>query len=86
MILQMSDYETAFLAMGVMIFFIVLMLVLFMKKRVFLPILVIFLISLIVGSVSMELTDIPFTPWFQVFFLLFQFSIFASTTIQAVNK
>ncbi|GAH57233.1 unnamed protein product, partial [marine sediment metagenome] len=40
--------------------------------RLFLPILIVFLFSLIIGINSMSLEYIPFNPYVSIFFILFQ--------------
>ena len=58
------------------IIFIILLMVLmiycYVKIKRFLPILVVFLFSIIIGMLSFSGSYLPFTPWFQLFFMLFQ--------------
>lgn len=62
-----------FLLMGIMI-------VLFVKMREFLFILIVFLFSLIIGVLSISEGLVPFTPYFQLFFLTFQTILFFITS------
>ena len=58
------------------IIFIILLMVLmiycYVKIKKFLPILVVFLFSIVIGMLSFSGSYLPFTPWFQLFFMLFQ--------------
>lgn len=81
-----ESFMTPILDTGVMLIFIVLMIYLYMKIRIFPLILITMLISLIVGVVSIELSYNPFTPWFQLFFICFQVVFFLKTAILYNNK
>jgi hypothetical protein len=59
-----------------MVFLMVLMIYLYVKIDRFLPLLVIFLFSIIIGMVSFSGSYLPFTPFIQLFFILFQTIIF----------
>lgn len=60
----------------ILILLILLMLYLYTKIKEFEPILIVFLFSLVIGVMSLSVIDIPFTPWFQIFFMLFQTIMF----------
>lgn len=67
--------------------FIVLMLFLYVKYFVYELIVVILLFSLIIGVYSISITPtMPLTPWFQIFFILFQFVIWLLATIDNYDK
>lgn len=59
-----------------------LMIFFYLKKRNWIIILIIFLFSLIFGVMSLSAVDIPFTPYAQIFFLLFQSIFFTLTSIE----
>lgn len=65
----------------VLILLMILMLMLYLKARYFLPILVVFLFSLIMGINAMSISNFPLTPNFQIFFITFQTIIFIKTAI-----
>lgn len=52
------------------------MLFFYVREIHYLIVLVVFLFSLVFGMNSMAYFDLPFSPWFQIFFLLFQTIIF----------
>jgi len=59
-----------------LVILMVLMMYFYKKVRRLLPIIVIFLFSIIIGIYSISIVGLPFTPWFQLFFILFQSVIF----------
>jgi len=59
-----------------------IMIYLFAKKRYFLPILGVFLFSLIIGMTSIENATMPFTPMFQIFFIVVQALFFLLTVLE----
>lgn len=63
-----------------------LMIFLYTNLREFLPILVVFLFSILFGSLAVSIVYFPFTPFIQIFFMLFQSSIFMLTTIEIFKK
>ena len=63
-----------------------LMLYCYMKVRVFLVILVIYLFSLIIGFMALNESIIPFTPYLQIFFLIFQSIIFIIVALEVFRK
>jgi len=69
---NMESFLTPILDVGVLIVFIILMMILYAKLRILPIITLVMLISLIIGVVSIQLQYNPFTPWFQIFFILFQ--------------
>lgn len=60
----------------------IIMVVLYTKVRIFLVILTVFLFSLVIGMSSLEQFDIPFSPYIQIFFLVFQSIFFLMTSIE----
>jgi len=70
----------------VIIFLFALMLFCYLKIRVFLLILAIYLFSLIIGLSAMNESIVPFTPFLQIFFLLFQTIIFTIVSIEVFSK
>lgn len=80
--LDWSSVLNPFLNIIILIFFIGLMLVCFFKFRVFLVILTIFLFSIIIGVMSIAISEIPFTPYLQIFFILFQGIIFLKFSLE----
>lgn len=60
---------------GIILLFVI-MIYCYLKIRIFLVILVIYLFSLVIGVLSFNESIIPFTPYLQIFFLLFQTTIF----------
>jgi len=66
------------------LFLIVLMVIMFYfytKIKKLLPIIAVFLFSLIIGLYSLSSMAFPFTPWFQLFFILNQ-TIFLYLSIE----
>lgn len=70
----------------VLFLLMVVMIVVYSKLRVFLVILVIFLFSLVMGMNAIEDITIPFSPYLQMFFLLFQTIIFILTSLGAYKE
>ena len=60
------------LSIFMLIFLMILMLYFYMKVKRFLPTLILFLFSIIFGMTSFNVAYIPFTPWAQIFFMLYQ--------------
>ena len=69
-----------------MIILMSIMLIVYLKIENWLIILVIFLFSLIIGALSFSMGDIPFTPYFQMFFIIFQLIIFVITSLDVYRK
>lgn len=70
------------ISLSILIFLMLLMLFMYYAKgrRQFLPILVVYLFSIILGMGSISI-QFPITPYFQIFFMLFQSVYFILTTI-----
>lgn len=87
MILQFEPPEIINLdsIMGVLSLFIliIIMIVLFKYLRVFLVILTVFLFSLIIGMIAIQDGSLPFSPYLQMFFMMFQGVIFLITSLGA---
>lgn len=69
----------------ILILLMLVMVEMYLKMRRFLPIIVVYLFSLIIGMTSLSEGNIPFTPWFQLFFLMFQSAIFIMVSIDLYN-
>lgn len=80
-IVDMSSLTTPFLSLFFIIFLIGIMLLCYAKFRIMLLVLVIYLFSLIIGVMFLEIDGIPFTPYIQIFFILFQTSVFIAVSI-----
>lgn len=63
-----------------------LMLVFYLKKRIWLIILSIYLFSVIFGLMALNVFMFPFTPFLQLFFVMFQTIIFLFTSLQLGGK
>ena len=77
------------MSLFVIIFLFGLMIFCYLKIRIFLVILVIYLFSLVIGISSFDESTIPFTSYLQIFFLIFQtilFFITALDTFQNKNR
>lgn len=59
----------------------ILMLFLFLKIGRFELILIVFLFSLVIGMTSIIDNNLPFSPYFQLFFLLFQTIVFSTDSM-----
>ena len=77
-VIESLDVLSPVMSVFLLIFFIALMIFFYNRHtyNVFLPILLIFLISIVIGVYSMIESNIPFSPFFQLFFILFQFIMF----------
>lgn len=71
-----------FASILIVVMLLIVMIYLFAKKRFFLPILVVFLFSIVIGMISIENSTIPFSPWFQIFFILVQAMFFLLTVLE----
>ena len=76
---------TPILSIIILFLLMVIMIVLYCKIRRFIVILMLFLFSLIIGIDSLKQGIIPFSPYIQIFFLLFQTIIFLIVAIET-NK
>lgn len=81
-------YNTPDLVLSISILFLlmVLMLIFYLKVRIFLIIGTIFLFSLIIGMVSISKFMLPFSPYIQLLFLTFQSVFFIITTLELKEK
>jgi len=70
---------------GIMFILMILTLFLYFKTREFISILLVFLFSIILGISSFSI-QLPFTPWFQIFFVLFQSIFFVLTALNYYNN
>jgi len=75
-----------FIALFILIILMIIMTILYLKIRLFLPILVVFLFSLIIGFNSISYEFIPFNPYFSIFFILFQSIFFIETSLQQYSR
>lgn len=71
-VVDLTSMITPVLSLFFIIFLIGLMIFCYLKVRVFLVILVIYLFSLLIGVMFLEIDNIPFTPYLQIFFILIQ--------------
>lgn len=62
------------------------MVVLYITLRKFLVILTVFLFSLVIGGVAIVEFAIPFSPYLQLFFLLFQTIFFMQTSFEYLER
>lgn len=84
--LESIDILLPILSFFLMIFLMLIMLYLFLKYRIWYLILVIELFSLIIGINALGVEGIPFTPYFQILFLIFQTFIFFIACFEVINK
>lgn len=77
---------TPFLVFIILFILMVIMVYLYSKMRVFLPILVVFLFSIAIGITSLSTPNFPFSPYFQTFFIMFQSIFFLLTSKDVVRK
>lgn len=70
-----------FLAVFILLAVMVFMVIMYMKVRIFLVILMIYLFSIILGINSLALEHIPLNPYVSIFFLLFQSAFFLQTCL-----
>jgi hypothetical protein len=61
-----------FASMATMVILVLFMFYFYMKVKKFLPILITFLFSIVIGMTSFGGAFIPFMPFFQIFFMLIQ--------------
>ena len=67
----------------VLFLLMIFMLYLYMKVRVWVAILVLYMFSLVIGFIAVNDGAIPFTPYLQIFFLVFQTILFFLTSFDA---
>lgn len=70
----------------VLVFFMLLMLYLFMKIVNFLPILVVYTFSLLIGMESFTHLHTAFSPLLELFFLMFQTTLFLLTSFNVFEN
>ena len=68
-----------------MIILLAVMVILYIKLRIFLVILTVYAFSLIIGMMAFT-QQIPLTPYFEAFFLTFQSVMFLLTSVEAIKK
>lgn len=83
---NMESFLTPILDVGIMVAFIILMIYLYGKYRIFPLILLITLMSLIIGVISIQLSYNPFTPFFQIFFICINIVFFLQTSMEYMKK
>ena len=68
----------------IMVLLMVLMVYFYTRHtyKYFLPILTVFLFSLVIGMLSISSLGIPYTPWFQLFFILLQSVFFIINSLE----
>jgi len=88
MILQFELYDALqpILTIFILIILMAVMLIVYLKIENWMITLVILLFSLVIGALSMTIGDIPFSPYFQIFFIVFQAIIFIITSLDAFTK
>jgi len=77
-VIESLDVLKPVLVIFMLIFLLGLMLVFYNKHTYsfFLPMLLVFLFSIVIGVSSIIESSIPFSPYFQLFFILMQFVLF----------
>ena len=80
MILQLEDFNfssdlSPVIEVFLLIFLLCLQVYFLKKKHVIVLVIIVLLFSLIIGVVSIANYSLPFTPWIQLFFILFQVAI-----------
>jgi hypothetical protein len=84
--INFSEWIFPFIEFFFIIFLLCLMGYLYKKMRIWVMILLVFTFSLIFGIISIMRFDIPFSPYIQIFFILFQTIIFLSTSIEVFKS
>lgn len=69
----------------ILILLMAIMIIVYLKIRIWLLVAILFFSSLIIGFMALNVEN-PFTPYFQMLFLLFQTIIFILTSLQAWRK
>lgn len=85
---QIVEYSllTPLLSGLFLLFLFIIMIYCYKKLRIFYIILIIWLFSLVIGMESIVNNDLPFSPYFQIFFMLFQTLIFMQTSFKAFSR
>lgn len=88
MLLQFEEIISVTSIFSILVLFLlmIIMIIVYAKMRVFLVILVIFLFSIVMGMTALQDFSIPFSPYLQIFFLMFQTVIFILTSLGAYNE
>jgi len=77
---------TPIISVVILVVLMILMVLFYSKKKIFLIILTIHLFSLVIGLDSIGTESIPFTPWFQTFFIVFQTIFLLLTSIEVFRS
>ena len=83
--MELLDWQIVlqpFLAIIILLILLTIMMVLYLKMSLYLPILVVFLFSLIIGANSIAIENIPLNPYLSIFFILFQSVMFIEKSLQ----
>lgn len=78
---EFTNLLTPILGIVILIVLMIVMFQLYIKARRFLPVLVVFIFSIVIGMNSLTESNIPFTPYFQIFFIIFQSVFFLMTSL-----
>jgi hypothetical protein len=76
-----SSMYYSLIAVILMIVLMVVMLYMYKKVKIFPLIATMFIINLVIGVNALSIENIPFTPWFQILFILFSFILFIMDAI-----
>lgn len=85
-LVDMTAIMTPVLSIVILIFLLVLMIYFYGKKKIFLPILTIYLFSMIMGLMALRIDNFPFTPYLQTFFIVIQTVFLLLTAIEVFHK
>jgi len=77
---------TPLISFFIFVFLIALMIYSYKKTNIYELILLIFLTSIIIGVISITMNILPFSPYIQAFFMLFQAIIFLRASIHTNFK
>jgi hypothetical protein len=75
-----------FLEFGFIIFLMLTMIYCYKKMRIWVIMVLIYGFSLIFGMMSIMSFSVPFSPYIQMFFILFQTLLFITTSIEVFRK
>lgn len=84
--LNFQSFLTPLISVFILIFLMMLMVYCYRNQRYFLVILTIWSFSLIFGMISIQNWSLPFTPYFQIFFMVIQSVYFLQTSLQFYGK
>lgn len=85
-IFDITDILTPLISIIILFILMLIMIFLYTKHRIFLPILTVYLFSLVMGTMAFEINNFPFNPYFQTFFILFQTIFLLITSIQVLKR